>query len=356
MQENREREATEKRRKHRESMRIASKRHSTVSCTGPEPDQDSSSLESVLHSFLSTTPLGYSRYRKSMLSPIKGSTSDSSFQALPSVGKTEDVVFPAENGHTQQERPEKKQAKLQKEDQEAETKEEALKMRELTRKVLRYQSSRSSLNGDRLSDSPQSSERVPGAPSTPSTPRPRTRDFFFASNGDVGSPWTIVSPFTCVVPRNRREHLQGPTSSKVEDDNLDGIWKTDEGNPLCISSSRDNPKSSCGSASLPECPSQRPVSRGPIIRSSSVDESRQSSLSRLGGLLQRSFSQNKEAYPDPSSESRTESRRWGGAGRKVENQMEGQLSTSAFISFFRRIGGKNKPASTEEQNFKGLNT
>ncbi|XP_070774203.1 FH2 domain containing 3 [Enoplosus armatus] len=343
VRENREREAAEQRRKRKESMHIAAKRRSTVSCPGPEPDRDSSSLESALHSFLSTVPEGLARCRKNMLPPIEGSPSET----LPSAEETEAPP------RIRQETPEKKQPKLQKEGKQLENKGEAEKMREITRKVLRYQNSKSSLDGDRVS----------GTPATPSTPRPRTRDYFFANNGDVGSPWTILSPFTCSqrnpAQRNRKAHQRRLSSMSGGDDLDDGVWESDKGNYPPNSSNRESLTSpSGGSASLPECPSQRAVSQGPLLRSVSMDETRRSpgSLFRLGDLFQRSISQ--RSY---SSGSRTENMRGGAGvssllGSKVENHVEGQVSTSGFISFFRRIGGRSKPGDVEELNFKGSNT
>ncbi|XP_033496666.2 FH2 domain containing 3 [Epinephelus lanceolatus] len=359
VKENREREEAEQRRKRKESMRIVAKRRSTVSRTGPEPDQDSSSLESVLHSFLSTVPEGVSRCRKNTLPAIAGSPSECSSQTVPSVDKNE--ATPS----NRQETPEKKQPKLQKEDKEmaeAENKEEAEKMREITRKVLHYQNGKSSADGDRVSGTPPRSKGAQDTPATPSTPRSTTRDFLFTNNGDVGSPWTILSPFTCsprnTSHRNRQAHLRRQSSMPAGDDLDDGVWESDRGNYLPNSSNRDNQTtSSGGSASLPECRSQRAVSQGPILRSASLDETRRSPAFRLGNLFQKGTSQ--RSY---SSGSTTESMREEGAGvssllgRKAGNQVEGQASTSGFISFFRRIGGRNKTGDVEEQNIRGSNT
>lgn len=317
----------------------------------PEPDQDSASLESALRSFLSTAPEGLARCRRN-LPPVEGSPSDRSPQALK----------PAGPEATKQRRPEKKQPKLQKEEVATpENKKEAEKMREMTRKVLRYQSSKSSLDGDRGSGTPRRSERPQVPPATPSTPRPRTRDFFFANNGDMGSPWTILSPFVNSqrnIPERNRQALQRRLSTLSGGDDLDdGVWETDEGNCLPNQDSQTSP--SVGSASLPESPHQRAVSQGPILRSVSMDETRRSPASgfRLGDLFQRSMSQ--RSY---SSGSRTENAKVESAGvfplhrAKARNHVEGQVSSSGLISFFRRIGGRSKPGDVEEQHFKGSNS
>ncbi|XP_070700031.1 FH2 domain containing 3 [Pempheris klunzingeri] len=348
VQENREREAAEQRRKRTESVRIAAKRRSTVSCPGSEPDRDSASLESALHTFLSTVPDGLARCKKNILPPIKGSPSEHSCKTTPSKEKNDATP------RTRQERPEKKQPKLQKQAG-LENKEDAEKMREMTRKVLRYQKGKSSLDGDRVPGTPRRSEKTQDTPTTPKTPRPRTRDYFFANNGDVGSPWTILSPLICSQRNSlqRQAHQYRPSSTSGGDDLDDGVWESNKGTYSSKSSDRDGvTPPSGGSASLPDCPGQRAVSQGPILRSVSMDETRRSpaSLFRLGDLFQRSISQ--RSY---SSRSGTDSMTEEGAGvyslhgRKAQNLIEGQASTSGFISFFRRIGGKSKPGDVEEQ-------
>ncbi|XP_042355407.1 FH2 domain containing 3 [Plectropomus leopardus] len=359
VQENREREAAEQRRKRKESIRIAAKRRSTVSRSGPESDQDSSSLESILHSFLSTAPEGLSRFRKKELLAITGPPSELSSKTVPSVEKNESAPCAGK------ETPGKKQPKLQREDKkmtDAENHEEAERMREITRKVLRYQNSKSGLDADRVSETPRQFERVQDTPATPGTPRSTSRDFLFTNDGEVGSPWTILSPFTCsprnTSHRNRRAHVRRLSSMPGGDDLFDGVWHG--GNHLPTSSTQDNPKSPpAAPVSLPECRSQRAVSQVPMLRSASLDETGRSPAPgfRLGDLFQRGTSQ--RSY---SSGSTTETMRGEGAGvgsllgRKAGNHVEGQVSTSGFISFFRRIGGRNKSADVGEQNFKGSNT
>lgn len=331
----------EQRRKRKESMRIAAKHRSTVSVSAPETDQDSSSLESALHSFLSTVTEGLPRSRRNMLPPIQGSPTDCSSQIV-TLEETEAAPC------TRQEMPEKEQPNLQKEDEQGSgqgDEEEAAKMREITRKVLRYQNSKSKLDGDRVSGTPNRSERAQDTPATPGTPRPRTRDFFFANNGDLGSPWTILSPFTCsqrnTSQQNKKAHQKRLLLLSAGDDLEDGVWESDDSSDLLNVANQDSQTfPSEASVSLPECPSQRAVSRGPVLRSVSMEETRRASPSsfRLGDLFQRSISQ--RSY---SSGSRTEN-------------IEGQVNTSGFISFFKRIGGRSKPGDVDEQNFKGSNS
>ncbi|XP_060942315.1 FH2 domain containing 3, partial [Limanda limanda] len=336
VQENRGREEAEQKRKRKESMRLSAKRRSTVSCPAPERNQESS-LESALHSLLSTVPKGSDRCRRNMLSPIVGSPSGH----IPQPGKTD--ASPCAT----QERPEKKQAKLQKENEEVtelEDKEEAEKMREITRKVLHYQNSRSSLDGDRVSGTPPRSD----TPATPRTPHPRNRNYFFANNGNVGSPWTILSPLTCsqrdIPNQDGPARPQRLSLTPGEDD--DGVWESQEGDHPPGGGRRTSP-SGGGSSSVPECPPQRAVSQGPIHRSASMEETRQSPLARfrLGDLFQRSY----------SSGSRTETIGDDISGvfplhrGKGRSHVEGQ--SSGLISFFRRIGGRSKPEDIEDQNF-----
>uniref|UniRef100_A0A3Q3LZY7 FH2 domain containing 3 n=1 Tax=Mastacembelus armatus TaxID=205130 RepID=A0A3Q3LZY7_9TELE len=328
VQENREREAAEQRRKRKESMRTATKRHSTLSGSGPESDQDSSCLESALLSFLSTAPEGLSRCRRNLLPTIEGSPIDHRSQTVPSDETSKTTPC------TKEESPDKKQLKLQTEDHQVEAlenKEEAKKMCEITRKVLHHQNSRCNPEGDSRSGTPCRSERGQDTPATPSSPRPRTRDFFFANNGDLGSPWTILSPFTCPrknTPQQNRQTLQLRLLSLSDEGNLDdGVWENDHGNDLADFDNQDSRSFPCGgSVYFPVSNGQRAVSRGPVHRSVSMDETTQSPASafRLGDLFQR------------------------------RNHINGQMSTSGFISFFRRIGGRSKPGEVE-QSFKESN-
>lgn len=330
-------------------MRIAAKRCSTVSCPGSEPDLDPCSLESALHSFLSTVPEGLTRCRKTRLPPVEGSPSELGSKPVERAEVT---------ACTRQGRPEKKHLKLQREDEQLEDR-EAEKMREITRKVLRYQNSKSSLDGGKVSGSPCRSDRAQDTPATPNTPKPRTRDYFFAHNGDVGSPWTILSPLAC-SQRNplRNKQLHQHRLSSGGNDLDEGVWESEEGNHLSTSSDQEPLTSpSGGSLSFPECPNQGAVAKGPLLRSVSMDETRPSPASRfrLGDFLHRSISQ--RSY---SSGSRTENLRENRicpiVGSKMENPAEAQVSASGFISFFRRIGGRTKPNSMEEHHFKGSNT
>ncbi|CAJ1063869.1 FH2 domain containing 3 isoform X1 [Xyrichtys novacula] len=342
--ENKEREAAEERRKRRESVRISFKRRSTVSCPRSEPHQDDSSLESVLHNFLSTAPEGLSRCRKNTLPVIKGSPSVCSSKVVPLVGKPDPTPC------TGQEQPEKKQPKQQKEeDPSQENKDEAEKMREVTLKVLQYQNS----SEDKVNGTPRQSERPKDTQATPKTPKPRSRDFFFANNSS--SPWTILSPLTCPqgtpITRNRRAHHSGRPLLLGGDNLHDEVWEKD------FSHQGTQTSPSQGSSSLPECPSNRAVSQGPFLRSVSVDETGGSPVahSRLGELFHRSISQRSH-----SSGSRTEvmkeakERDW--LGSRARNYAEGQVSTSGFRSFFRRIGGKTKLGDVDDQHFKGSYT
>lgn len=325
-------------------MRNAAKRRSTVSCHRPERNQDDSSLESILHDFLTTAPKGVSRCRKNTLPAVKGSSSVSSLKTISPVVQTDPPPC------TGQDLPEKKQPKLQKEEEPIlENKEEAEKMREVTRKVLHYQNS---CDGDKVNGTPQLTGKAKDTEASPRTPQPRSRDYFFASN--ASSPWTILSPLTCSpgnsIPRNRRAHHLRRPLSLGGDNQDDAVWESNPSNQDSVVSP------SCASSSLPECPSRRAASRAPLLRSVSVDEPRRSpaTLSRLGELFHRNISQRSQ-----SSGSRAEVIKEAGEtdglllGRKTENNLEEQVSSSGFRSFFRRIGGRNKLEDVDRQHFKG---
>lgn len=332
-------------------MRIAAKQHTITACPGsepdpepdPDPDPDPSSLESALRSFLSTVPEGLSRCRRSRLPPVLGSH----------------TALVSKEGESQQERPKKKQPKLQSEHEQLKNKVEVEKMCEITRKVVCYQNSKSSLvDGDRVLGTPQKSDGTQDTPATPVTPRPRTRDYFFAHNGDIGSPWTILSPLTCSQRNSLQQNMQarnGKLSSTSGGDLDEGVWESDQGSHLSCSSRRGSQTSS---SEHPPAPPDRTghvaVSRFPAFRSVSMDETRPSPASRfrLGDLFHRGVP--RRSY---SSGSTAEAIR-----NKVvcsvdgSNHIEGQASASGIISFLRRIGVRTKPNGVEEQNFRGPKT
>uniref|UniRef100_A0A672GCG5 FH2 domain containing 3 n=1 Tax=Salarias fasciatus TaxID=181472 RepID=A0A672GCG5_SALFA len=320
VKENKEREAAEQRRKRKENLRI--KRRSTMSGPKPDPSSDSACLESALHDFLSTAPEGLARCRKNAFPPVRGSSHEHSSPSGSVGEKTEGTVS------VRKESPAKKQPKLPPDSElqsNAGLKQEVDKMHEMSRKVLRYQKSRSSLDGDRVPGSPHCVVRKQDKPVTPRTPRPRTRDYFFANNGSISSPWTILSPFMCPEMNHCEngpsdEHMP-PSAFGGEDlDDDDGVWVSDESSTLSCSSDRDSQSSS---VSLPECFGSRTPSQSPVQRSLSVDETGRSSPSgfRLGDLFQR-----------------------------TKNCEERQVNASGFMSFFRRIGGKGKAGAFEELN------
>ncbi|XP_056141338.1 FH2 domain containing 3 [Lampris incognitus] len=369
VKENREREAVELRRKRSENFHSLSKRCSISSNQETRPDPETSSLESVLHSFLSSVPEGLTRCRKSMLSPVEGSPTELSSRTESSV---EESDLGSQSG--QERSPEEKQAKLQ-EAEELDYK-EARKIRVVTRKVLHLQSGQGSLCGDQASHKPRFKEREQATPVTPRTPRPRTRDFvFLGSDGNPGSPWTILSPFTC--PRgnmplhNRRPRHRNQNFSISSGDDLDGeAWQ------LPSSPSHSTPpatkptfptmtcplmdlvedneggggdhtsqSSYTASSSLPDCPSQRALSQRPVLRSNSLDETRSSAARdlRLWDLFQRTKVQRTRSYSGSGTESATAEgdNIWSGIGKKTRKQIDKQ--NSGFMSFFKRIGNRCKP-------------
>lgn len=325
LQENREREAAEQRCKRADSIRIASKRRSTVSCQGSQADLDPSSLESTLHSFLSSVPESLTRCRKSRLAPVHGS---------PSECKTKPAGR-AEPPPCSRDGAEKKEANLQKEKQ--------LQNDRKAEKVT--------LKGA-PEDSPRSSDRAQNAPATPRTPRPTARDYYFGPSGELGSPWTILSPLNSVHREIRlRKRTQCRSPSELRGDDLeDGVWDSDGGFHLSGPSNQDGltPPSGDPLLGYPGHSSRLK----PPVRSASVEETSHSPTSRLslGDLFQRSMSY--------SHGPRTETSRAKGVrsafGTKSELDV-GKTSSSGFISLFKRFGGKTKPVSVEEPNLKRPN-
>lgn len=297
-------------------MRLTTKRCPTTSCTRPETDPDSSSLESALHSFLSTVPEGVSRCRRSRLARVAESP------AAPV----------SEMAKPQQEGPEEKQAELQSEARSLEAKQEVEKTREIAHCVLSQQTSKSSLAEEDVVLS------TPSTPATPGTPRPRASNYFFTQNGEFGSPWTILSPLTCSErnswQRNRQKVKR--SLSTGGDEPHDGVWKSD----LYSQAPGQTPSP----ARLPGHPGKESITRLLDFRSVSVDGSRPSPTSRfrLGqwfhrGTPRRSFSLTEKGIcPVEGS-----------------NQLE---AASGLFSFFRRIGGKTKPSSVKDQNYRGSRT
>uniref|UniRef100_A0A3B3DIS0 FH2 domain containing 3 n=1 Tax=Oryzias melastigma TaxID=30732 RepID=A0A3B3DIS0_ORYME len=319
--ENREREAKEQRHKRKESIRFIAKRRSTGSCRDAETIGDSVCLESALHNLLSTVPSSFSRCRRN--GPLPADVLLSEGGSPPA----ERAVSTPRNSRVS---PEEKHAKLQRTDEltAKQNKKDTEDVHEISRTVLHFQKRRSILDGYLVSGSCHSEKR-PDKPSTPATPRPKTRDYFFVTDGDVGSPWTILSPVSC---SRRMQHRQNTVPSTPSRDDLDdGVWETDNSRqPRPHQDASPSPAN--GFKSFPDF--QRASSHRPLSRSASSDEAQQSYASsfRLGDLFQRSTTQ--RTY---SSISRAANKREDGSG------VEG---SSGFISFFKRIGGRNKPAAT----------
>lgn len=293
-------------------MRVASKRHSIASYLGSQPDLERASLESTLHSFLSTVPEGLTRGRRSRLAPVDGS---------PSECKTKPVER-TETAACSRARAEKKRQKQPEDERKAGTP-----------------------SKDDPEDSPRRSYGARTSPATPRTPRPTSRDYYFGHGGDLGSPWTILSPVTS-VHREARKGSQRRLSSRSRGDDLDdGVWDSDEAAHLPGSCNRN--------ASSP--PYEDPLLDGPrprgkpAGRSASVDESSQSLTSRfsLGELFQRSVGQRSYSHG-----SRTETPRLRSAFSCKSELEVGKPNSSGLISFFRRIGGKTRPIGAEEASLK----
>lgn len=291
---------------------MAAKQCSMTPSTRPETEPDSSGLESALHSFLSTVPRGVSRGRRSRLARVEGSPS----------------ALVSETAEPRQERPEVKRVELQSGGEQLEATEEVEKTPEVTDKVLSQQSSESSL-ADR-----DVVLATPDMPRTPDTPQPRTRNYFFAQNGEFGSPWTILSPITCSerTSRQRDRQKNRRSSSTGGEDTDEGVWESDPDSRV--------PGQTPLSVHFPGRPAKISVSRLLDFRSISMDGGRPSPTSRfrLGQWFHR-------AAP----------RRSFSLTEKGMCPVEGS-DASGLISFFRRIRGRTKTGSIKEQNFRGSRT
>lgn len=279
---------------------------------GLQTDQDPTCLESALHSFLSSVPGSVSRSRKPVYSGASPCSQSVKVEAGP---------------RPLQERP----GKLNK-NEEPENKDQGGKVPEL-RKVLRLQNNRSSLNNDIFSEKPQKN------PSTPRTPQPRNCDYFFTNGECVDSPWTVVSPVTPPCEKNTPDQKRPPQAEpSIEEDTDDCIWESVEVSTFSTFSSEE----SVVTTSVEFMPvNLKSILHGPIHRSVSVDETRQSAASAFwfGDFFQKSISQRSYSSGSRRNTLRDESVQV----CKAANPSEGHL----LKSFFKRIGGRNKAGDAE---------
>nr|XP_029511166.1 FH2 domain-containing protein 1-like [Oncorhynchus nerka] len=267
-----------------------------------------------------------------------------------------------------------------------EEKEEVQRMRVVSRKMLRYQTGRGRLSadiehpelpelGDKASFVPQNHTPQRSTPhplhphpiSQPSTPHPREmREVDLAlcnSMENLGSPWIILSPH--ISPQNQTPHRRHSFFAPSADDGLDdGVWSlpptpTRPTTPTRPSTASHPSTATCpplvllgrmrameghpgpsdlhgeagrGPMSLPDCPSQRALSQGPMLRSLSLDESGGSQAPgfrfRLGDLFQRRTA----LWAPVGAETET------GFATEAHKPLERQNSSSGIVSFFRRFG------------------
>ncbi|KAM9788467.1 FH2 domain containing 3 [Neosynchiropus ocellatus] len=320
VQENREREAAELRRKRKEHVRNAAKRRTA----GQEPDSLHAelSLESALHSFLSSVPDGVARHRKNTQPSAEMSRSRRTSPDQVEVAEGASPAGPLEPRLSQTE-PQNQRAQVT-----------AAGGRREEHGAVRDPSAQTCPDGEAAED------KRPDSPAplyTPHTPRPRTRDFFFAHNGDAGSPWTIVSPFACATrPANGRPRHQRRLSSLDAGDDLEGVWKTDDGAEPPRSSGPDLPMSPLEEPSAKSSPKAH-SSKGLSSRSASVDETKSvPSGFRLGDLFSRSVSQRSFSTGSKSEYPKDRSR-----GEAPENAF-------GIISFFKRFGGRSKTVDADD--------
>uniref|UniRef100_A0A8B9H480 FH2 domain containing 3 n=1 Tax=Astyanax mexicanus TaxID=7994 RepID=A0A8B9H480_ASTMX len=373
VKENGEREAAEKRQqqqREREAVSRASKRRSITTCSGRESDSEVSALESVLTSFLSDRPARRrqpsNRERPTeLLNPLV----ETSQIAVESPAKTEknsgvlDIEQPDQNPdqsfQTKEEikpivvvdyqtpksnvrkagsrrsvlikqDPVDSECDYDKDIDNQETQQKETSVSEASRKVLRYQTSCGSLNGEPAPEHLEDTTVI----WSPAQRETRDEDLFLNNNPEcMGSPWTVLSPQ--VTPRNtpHRRHCFTPAARDEELD--DGVWALPDTPvrhkpPLLANMCRSYEHSlstsvlteaGVGSSQLSDCPSG-----APMLRSASLGSEAQDSAPgfHLGVLFHRRNAQE----PPPSK----------------------RHEPSALVSFFRRFGDRGRPASVGDSH------
>ncbi|KAI1893605.1 hypothetical protein AGOR_G00125440 [Albula goreensis] len=445
IQENRDREMAEVKRRQRERLHNATKRRSTATCSVRDKEMEGVALESFLQKFLTKRN---SRRRTGTPSPTNCSLTEITIREHPPVVEQqhgnasqdmqkyqhnsakeqtgscqqEDILPPEkeerEEGETivdsmtqgvepqvvnkletpqspkqsiQEQLPRKngsvssyterhKSVKSEGEEEEAEgqNEEEAQKLREVSRKVLLYQNSRSSVSsGEHLmGDLPRS----PGS----TIASPHRRDFPSESTGDgLAPPRTILSPrlSPLLTPNslNRRHTLSVPPSAIAKaDSDEDDLWMLPKAPTLahtpqprlgvlgkmksvdvCPLSPRiEEAQSQSQNGNTSPLPSDGPRQRGLSVRPSH--------LNNHSGPTPCSGTQDENSLKRRASgKAKVESERQGGGplepplsfrwGSIFQRRYNSQLTkaeekpraekqeTSAFISFFRRLSEKNRP-------------
>ncbi|XP_067084712.1 FH2 domain containing 3 [Osmerus mordax] len=283
------------------------------------------------------------------------------------------------------------------EEEERENKEEAQRIREVSRKVLHFQNSRGNLLASQDSESRLPPDTPAPAPSTPRPQEMREVDLALRNSlGNLGSPWTILSPGPSPrrgTPQRHNKHTPSRRHSFTSHGEYldEGIWAlpvtpsrpsstcpsavllkgrvmSEEElrplSPLCylspfsprrsktpsLPNAPPDPQggSEGGSSSLPDCPAPRACSWAPVLRTYSLDETRGAPAPSfsLGDLFQR-----RGAARRSKSGSET-----GGDGRPgTEGHLE-RPDASGIVSFFRRLGDRGRRASVEEQDPRRVNS
>ncbi|XP_061733880.1 FH2 domain-containing protein 1-like [Nerophis ophidion] len=270
MQENKAREVAEVKRRHKNRLMSAAKRRSTATCSTRDKEMDGIALESVLQSFLTSRISRRRSVRPSSTygSPVGGSPQTGSLseipptENLPALRRTESLKAggmakkewnsaaeltgrsdkKAEDGGSDTEadvgsekdgEEEKRtgrgsssarcfSADLDEEDLQDNNQEEAQKLREASRKVLLYQSSRGSVSSGEFNvDNPSS------PPAVTAVPAPRRLPFDMESDRYPGDPtdedlvrFLFNSPHTSKRNMGRRHTLP----IKVKNEEEDEVW------------------------------------------------------------------------------------------------------------------------------------
>lgn len=339
-----ERESAEAKRKQRERLESAAKRRSTATCSMRDREIEGVALESVLQRFLilpesrrrARTPSPTGSNLPEILGKSNRTHRDSKKPSLTLnlSGEKENMRKEnAEERKTQRRSPSLSwktsgnRVSVTIEDDEGQTEEEVQKLREVSQKVLRYQSSRGSVTSPVASPLRRGFQDGDETPATVSnikdTAEPPKSPVFFIpkSPGSIGRRHTIVLPANPRTRTNSHEDqflpgepvVPGPKKKIVAIRHVGKLQSADSYLPQIYGSSVTETEPDTPAEETSTCP--EPVSE--TSTSGQTHDAEERGLSSL-------------EPSDPIKEENTQTKK-----------------TSRFLSFFKRLGEKSKANSTE---------
>lgn len=336
-QENIEREMAEVKRKQKERLQSVAKRRSTATCSSRDRDMEGIALESVLQQFLNVpgsnrrartpSPRGAKLRTENSLQNIQPNK-DSKKQSWnlntsqSSIGKENSDDKKAEK-KSQLCRKSHARASLICEDEEVPTEKEVQTMREVSQRVLRYQSSRGSVSSvEYISPLTSPQRRV--------FPEDKEKLLTVTNGEDATKP--LKSPtIPALIPGGlgRRHTISLPTSD---------LNRTDSDEDKFVPGEPEN-----------ESPGNRIPSLGNIGRIKSVDNYVLSPSDSEGNKVVSSTPEGKSEnvstaeVQQETDESLSNSQQ----NSSVNGQNNSAKRTSRFISFFKRLGEMSKMSNRE---------